>query len=238
MRLTPVPAALLVAAPVLAACGSSSADHHVTTDTTVTQTVTAVKVVNGVGGITVHAGTSSRILVHRVVDYRSDTPPQPGQAIQDGTLVLTANCSNCGITYDLTVPPSIGVTINDSVGTVSVDGLAGPITVTAASGHVQGTRLRAATVSVQASAGAIDLSFSTMPTQVTARSRAGAISVEVPGAPYAIDATVNVGAVHINVANDPTAPHRLALTTNVGTITVNAALVAVAVVASRSPDHR
>jgi hypothetical protein len=44
--------------------------------------------------------------------------------------------------------------------------------------------------------------------------------------------------VHINVANDPTAPHRLTLTTNVGTITVNAAPVAVAVVESRSPDHR
>lgn len=224
MRLTRVLAAVLVAAPALAACASSSvADHHITTDTTVTQTVTAVKVNNGVGGITVHAGTSSDVKIHRVVTYHSDTPPQPGQAIQDGTLVLTANCDHCGIAYDLTVPPSIGVTINNSVGTITIDGVAGPITITAATGRVHGTNLRASTVSVQASAGAIDLAFSAAPTQVTAHSTAGAVSVEVPGGPYAVDARVKVGAVHINIANIPTAANHLTLTADVGAVTVNAA---------------
>ena len=225
MRLTRVLAALVVAAPTLAACTSSSslAHHRITTDATVTQPVTAVKVVNGLGGVAVHAGTSSSILIHRVVDYQSDTPPQPGQAIQNGTLVLTANCGNCGIGYDLTVPSSIGVTINDSLGKITIDGISGPISVSAASGHVQGTNLRAATVDVQASAGAIDLAFSAPPTQVTAHSKAGAVSVEVPGGPYAIDATVKVGAVHVNVPDSPTAANHLTLTADVGAVTVNAA---------------
>lgn len=225
MRLTRVLATLAVAAPTLAACTSSSplADHRITTDTTVTQPVTAVKVVNGVGGVTVHAGTSSRILIHRVIDYHSSTPPQPGQAVQDGTLVLTANCANCGIGYDLTVPSSIGVTINDSLGVIALDGVAGPVSVTSASGQVKGTNLRAAKVDVQTSAGAIDLAFSAAPAQVTAHSKAGAVFVEVPGGPYAVDATVKVGAVHVNVANSPTAANRLTLTADVGAVTVNAA---------------
>ncbi len=225
MRFSRVLAALAVAAPALAACTSSSslAHHRITTDATVTQPVTALKVVNGVGGVTVHAGSSSRILIHRVVDYHSDTPPQPGQVIQNGTLVLTANCSNCGIGYDLTVPSSIGVTINDSLGVITLDGIAGPITVTSASGQVRGTNLRAATVDVQTSAGAIDLAFSAAPTQVTAHSKAGAVSVEVPGGPYAVDATVKVGAVHVNVPESPTAANHLTLTADVGAVTVNAA---------------
>lgn len=226
MRVVPALAAMLLAAPALAACGSSPslpAEHRATIDSTVTQAVTEVKVVNGVGDITVHAGSSASLAIHRVVHYHADTPPRPGEAIQGRTLLLTANCGNCAISYDLTVPASTGVTIDDSVGTINLDGMAGPIVVTAASGHVQGVNLRAATVDVRASAGAVDLSFRAAPTQVTAHSTAGAISVEVPGGPYAVDATATVGAVLVNVVNSPAAANRLKLSADVGAVTVNPA---------------
>lgn len=224
MRIARVLAAVLLPAPLLVACASTSlAAHHTTSDSTVTQAVTAVKVVNGVGGVAVRAGTSPNIGIHRAIDYHGDTPPQPGQAIENGTLVLTANCRSCSIAYDLTVPASVAVTINDSVGTVSLDGLSGPISVTAASGHVRGTNLRSASVDAQAAAGAINLAFSTAPSQVTAHSNAGAVSVEVPRGTYAVDAKVTVGAIHINVANDPSATNHLTLTADVGAVTVNAA---------------
>lgn len=224
MRIARVLAAVLLPVPLLVACTSTSlAVHHTTSDSTVTQTVTAVKVVNGVGGVAVHAGTSPNIGIHRAVDYQGDTPPQPGQAIENGTLVLTANCRSCSIAYDLTVPASVGVTINDSVGTVSLDGLSGPIAVNAASGHVRGTNLHSANVDAQASAGAIDLAFSVAPARVMAHSKAGAVSVEVPAGTYAVDARVTVGAIHINVANNPNAANHLTLTADVGAVTVNAA---------------
>ncbi|GAA1981919.1 DUF4097 family beta strand repeat-containing protein [Catenulispora subtropica] len=199
-------------------------DRHVENDATITEPVRAVRIDNGAGQVTVHRGDASGgIVVRRDIDYHGDRPPTPGQTVTDGTLHLTANCSDCGIAYDVTVPESTSLTVIDGAGEVRVAGLSGPIAIKAAAGHVEGTDLRATAVTVEASAGAVDLAFATAPTTVSAHSHAGEVTVTVPDGAYAVDAKADAGHRSVDVTDSPASPRRLTVWSDAGAVTVQPA---------------
>jgi hypothetical protein len=159
-------------------------------------------------------------VVHRDIDYHSDQPPTPGQSVTTGVLHLMANCDDCGIAYDVTVPASLAVTVVDDAGEVTVAGVAGAIDVTDSAGHVEGRDLRAPSVRVEASAGAVNLAFAAAPTDVTAHSNAGEVTAAVPSGSYAVDAFSKAGARIVDVANDPSAARHVKVSSNAGPVSV------------------
>jgi hypothetical protein len=212
----------------LAATGVSGCsylnDHHAENDATISQQVHALRIDNPAGQVVIHAGDpADGVVVRRDIDYHTDQPPTPGQTVADGVLHLTANCGDCGIAYDVTVPPSLAVTVVDNAGEVTVTGIAGAVDVTASAGHVEGDDLRAPSVRVQASAGAVNLTFAAPPDDVTAHSNAGEVTVAVPSGNYAVDASTNAGARTVNVPNDPSATRRVKVSSNAGAVTVTTA---------------
>jgi len=212
----------------LAAAGLSGCsylnDHHAESDATITQQVHALRIDNPAGQVVIHAGDpAGGIVVRRDIDYHSDQPPTPGQAVTSGVLELTANCGDCGIAYDVTVPPPLAVTVVDNAGEVTVAGVAGAVDVTASAGHVEGRDLRSPSVRVQASAGAVNLTFAAPPDDVTAHSNAGEVTVAVPDGTYAVDASTNAGARTVSVPTDPAAAHHVKVSSNAGAVTVSTA---------------
>lgn len=222
-----VAALALASTAALATVGLSGCsylnDHHVENDATITQQVQALHIDNPAGQVAIHAGdTGGSVVVHRDIDYHSDQPPTPGQSVTAGVLNLTANCGDCGIAYDVTVPAALAVTVIDDGGEVTVSGIAGAIDVTDSAGHVEGRALRAPTVHVQASAGAVNLTFATPPDDVTAHSNAGEVTVAVPDGTYSVDASTKAGARTVNITNDPAATRHLKVSSNAGAVSVTA----------------
>jgi hypothetical protein len=213
--------AVLAVASATSAC-TSGPGHYLTTDAKMTQPIHAVELSSDAGHVNVHSGGAA-ITIHRRTNYHSDQPPHPGQQVRGGTLILTAGCSDCGTDYDVTVPASVALTINDKSGEITLDGMAGAIDVASGAGAVKATGLRSPSVRVRISSGPVELGFSTAPTSVTAHSSAGNVTATVPGGPYNIDASTKAGARHINVSDSPSAPGELTLTSNAGDVTVNAA---------------
>ena len=227
-RTTAKAMALPLAAAALATVGVSGcgylADHHVENDATITRQVQALHIDNPAGQVVIHAGdTGGGVVVHRDIDYHSDQPPTPGQSVTDGVLNLTSNCGNCGIAYDVTVPASVAVTVIDNAGEVTVSGIAGAIDVTDSAGHVEGRDLRAPSVRVEASAGAVNLTFAAPPNDVTAHSDAGEVTVAVPNGTYSVDASTKAGARTVNIPDDPAAARHLTVSSNAGAVSVTSA---------------
>jgi hypothetical protein len=194
-----------------------------TDNSTVTQPVSTIALNNGAGAVSVHTGGNA-IVIDRRINYRSGTKPAPGQELHDGTLTLTAGCSECGIQYDLIVPPSVGLKIVDDAGNVAIDGVAGQVSVTAQEGAVTATSLGSSVVRTYDAAGAIQLSFAHPPRLVNAHSEAGAVAVTVPGGSYYnVDATATAGQKTINVPTSPTAPSTLILSSLAGNVRVGKA---------------
>jgi hypothetical protein len=224
-NLTKIATMTAACAVALAAVGVSGCsylnDHHVENDATITQPVQVLRIDNPAGQVVIHAGdTGGGVVVHRDVDYHSDQPPTPGQTVTAGVLHLTANCDDCGIAYDVTVPASLAVTVTDDAGEVTVTGVAGAIDVTDSAGHVEGRDLRAPSVRVEASAGAVDLTFAAPPTDVIAHSNAGEVTVAVPSGSYTVDASSKAGARTVNVPNDPSAARHVKVSSNAGAVSV------------------
>jgi hypothetical protein len=196
-------------------------DHHAENDATITQQVHALHIDNGAGQVVIHAGDpAGGVVVHRDIDYHTDQPPAPGQSVIAGVLNLTSGCDDRGIAYDVTVPSSLAVTVIDDAGQVTVTGVDGAIDITDSAGEVEGHDLRAPSVRVKASAGAVNLTFAAPPDEVTAHSNAGEVTVAVPSGTYAVDASSNAGARTVDVANDPAATRHVTVSSNAGAVTV------------------
>lgn len=219
---------VLTCAAAVMAVGASGCgylnDHHVENDATITEQVRTLHIDNPAGQVVIHAGDAAGgVVVHRDIDYHTDHPPTPGQVVTAGVLILTSGCGDCGIAYDVTVPPSLAVTVIDGAGEVTVAGVAGAVDVTASAGHVEGKDLRSPSVHVEDSAGAVNLTFAAPPDDVVAHSNAGEVTVAVPGGTYAVDASTKAGARTVDVANDASAARHLKVSSNAGAVMVTSA---------------
>jgi Toastrack DUF4097 len=126
-------AAALTAAAVVAALAVTGCRFEVnmgprarsiTDDANVNGPLTAVQLAAGDGDISIHAGSGAGAAIHRTIHYGGKTKPQPSQQVTDGVLTFLKGCTDCSVDYDLTVPASIRVRIQNGSGSIRVADIA------------------------------------------------------------------------------------------------------------------
>lgn len=112
------------------------------------------------------------------------------------------------------------VSVVSSVGDVVVSGTSGRLQVVADNGNVWATGLRANTVNVMATQGAIDVTCVQLTDSLDAVSQTGSISIELPDQAYDVDVYSEEGETNIGVETSETADVRVVATTVEGDIDI------------------
>jgi hypothetical protein len=229
MRQQPIVALKIVlltaSALAVAGCGTSTTTKQNTY--TITEPVTSLKVDNPVGNTQIEGTDATTVSVTEQLSYTGSSP-QTSHPITGGQLTLSYTCPsgvvnvNCSVTYVVKMPRRIAVQIDDKVGSTTLTGLAGELTLTSDTGNIDATGLTSGAVSARANAGTITLRFTTPPTTVDARAQVGSVKLRLPaGTAYAVDAGSQVGNAEVTVQRDPGSAHRVTAQSQVGSVNVN-----------------
>ncbi|MFE9450754.1 DUF4097 domain-containing protein [Streptomyces sp. NPDC006739] len=237
--------ALAVAASAALAVGGLSAcsalgQKTFEDDSALSQKVTSIHLDSKDGGVKVEASANtSKVLVHRKVDYRGDKPSGTSFHVENGVLTLLGCGKDCGIEYDVKVPaglPVTGGTSNgdltlDDVGTVNVhttngeiavNGASGPVKLRTSNGEVRVKGVKGGGIDTQTSNGAVTIETAT-PQNIKGRTTNGSLTVTAPAAKYQITADTSSGSKKVAFENDPSGTYRLDLSTTNGDLTVKSA---------------
>lgn len=215
---------------------------HDTTSYSVRGHVRALVVTAHVGDVQVVGGRTRTVFVvqHLVFD---GVVPTTRHRLTAGTLSLTSHCpagEACSVSYAVTVPEATVVRVSDDVGTVRLSALAGqvsvtvdagwielsslsgPVEATARAGSITSKHMSSSRVSLRASAGEIDVTFSAPPTAIVATTDIGAIILRVPNnVQYNVSASATaVGRVAVTVNQSTAATRTITASTKVGSITI------------------
>ena len=111
-----------------------------TTDTTIREPAPAVDVSVDTGNVSVSAGATDFIKVHRTVRY-SFRKPTLSKTVRNGALRLRGHCpgltfTSCRVSYNVTVPPTEDVAVHASAGSVRVRGVVGKVDLQTSAGSV------------------------------------------------------------------------------------------------------
>ena len=214
-----------------------------TTDTTIREPAPAVDVSVDTGNVSVSAGATDFIKVHRTVRY-SFRKPTLSKTVRNGALRLRGHCpgltfTSCRVSYNVTVPPTEDVAVHASAGSVRVRGVVGkvdlqtsagsvdvgstqgPLRLSTSAGSISGIFLRSPTVRASTSAGSVKLRFTSAPESLTVSTSAGSVDVEVPDEVYRVDAHASAGSAHVEVRTDPDATRRITASTSAGSIRIH-----------------
>ncbi|MFJ8473333.1 DUF4097 family beta strand repeat-containing protein [Kitasatospora sp. NPDC094011] len=223
-----------LAAGVLTACdpvGTSLSD-----DATVPDRVTAVKLDNSAGDVTVTGKSGAdKVSVHRKITYHSGKPG--GTTRVDGGVLVLGGCGhNCSVDYTVELPAGLPisggtsaggihltqvgeVSVHTDAGDISVDQAAGSVDVRTNNGEIKGTSLKGDRVQAKTDNGGINLTPGKAQ-DIKATTSNGEIHVTVPTGSYHVSAGTDIGEKHIGVQNDPNGKFKLDLGTDIGDITV------------------
>jgi len=196
--------------------------------------ITAVRIDNDSGAITVTGGTGAPTL-ERTLRYRGSAPSGPTHRIEGGTLVLGGCGYNCGVDYVLRVPAGLPVSGRTSAGAISLTEV-GKVDVETSSGAIElsgtdavrahtsngaitGRGLRGGGIDATTSNGRIELTLAAAQ-DVRATTSNGAIDLTVPGGGYRVRTETTNGSQDVRVPNDPAGAHTLELVTSNGSVTV------------------
>lgn len=219
----------------LAACDAVDGKTFVD-DVPLTGTVSAVRLENGSGGVTVNGNTSGKLALHREVEYRGERPAGPTHRVENGVLILGGCGERCTARYTVDVPASIPVSgevssgavnlamvgsvkVTTSSGRIEMNGVDGTVEVETSNGRITGENIEGGPVQARTSNGDITLS-PTSPMTVQAQTSNGAITLTVPPADYQVTVESNNGDKNIGVPSNPAGPYKLVLTTSNGDIVV------------------
>lgn len=233
-----------MAAITLAGCSAGVGGlQHRTKNYSVSGQVQTLSVNAYVGGVHVIGGDSARVSVTEHISFRHTAPVTTHRAAA-GTLTLDSNCpaqDACSVGYDITVPRSMTVRVNDNVGTISLESLsgqvmahsdAGNIDMASVSGAIEVTghagsilgRTLSARVNLRMSAGRIEVTFSAAPATIAATVAVGSITLRVPRkVPYAVDASTSVGSTSVSVNRSAASPHAIMARVTTGSVTIEPA---------------
>jgi DUF4097 and DUF4098 domain-containing protein YvlB len=211
-------------------CGPTNGTAGSHNDYTITDRVTSLAIDNPVGNTRIEGTDATTVSVTEQLRYTGN-PPQTRHEITDGQLTLSYTCpaevtnvdgDACSVTYLVKVPRRLAVRINGQVGTATLTGLAGPLTLASSTGSINATELTSPAVKAVASAGVITLTFAAPPTTVDARTQVGSVRVGLPAdMAYVVDARSQVGSVGITVRQDSSSRHHIRAHSQVGTVTVD-----------------
>ena len=130
------------------------------------------------------------------------------------TLHLDYACaagSPCTEDYRLSLPAGTAVVLSQPSGHVIVNGLAGPLTITAASVDVSASGLRSPSLDASITSGHVSATFTRVPRRVSLALTSAQATVRVPGASpgYQVSQQVVSGYVHVGVAQAASSPYQV-----------------------------
>ena len=149
-------------------------------------------------------------------------PPQRDSSVNRATQVLRlsyrcAAGSPCTGNYRLAVPAGTAVILSQPSGRVILDGLAGPLRITAANVNVTATGLRSPALAATITSGQLTASFATAPQQVSVALSSAQASLQLPGnVPYAVSTQVTSGNVQVGVPQSASSGHTVTVRVNNG----------------------
>jgi DUF4097 and DUF4098 domain-containing protein YvlB len=230
MRALPVMALgvvlLTATAPAIAGCSTRIGSTTAQNSYTITEPVTSLKIDNPVGNTQIEGTDTNTISVTEQLHYTGN-PPQTSYPITGGQLTLSYTCpgvfdvNSCSVTYVVKVPRQLAIQIDDNVGSTTLAGLAGQLTLTSSAGNIDATGLTSTMVTAHANAGTITLGFAAPPTTVDAQAQVGSITIRLPaGTAYAVDTGSQVGTAEVTVQRDPASPHRITAHSQVGSVSI------------------
>ncbi|MDR7278593.1 DUF4097 family beta strand repeat-containing protein [Catenuloplanes atrovinosus] len=223
--------------------------------TTETVGITEVRIVGGDGGdVIVTTADRTDTQVDRVVHYSTATAPDTAYRIEGTALVIDADCGpQCGVDYTVSAPRGVRVTgrsdsgdvrltgvgavdLKVDSGSLTADGVSGPVRVESDSGDVRlanvtgTTDLRvqsgtlegrglAGTVTAAVESGDADLALAA-PASVTVTVDSGDLTLRVPDGKYRVRTAADSGQVDVGIDNDPAATAVLDLRADSGDLNV------------------
>jgi hypothetical protein len=220
-------ALLTTSALAVAGCGTRIGTTTSRNTYTITEPVTSLKIDNPVGNTQIEGSDTNTISVTEELSY-SGNPPQTSYPITGGGhLTLSYTCpgvfdvNSCSVTYLVKVPRRLAVQVDGKVGSTTLTGLAGQLTLSSSTGNINATGLTSATVTARANAGTITLGFTAPPTTVDAQAEVGSVTVRLPAdTTYAIDTGNQIGVADVKVQRDPGSGHRITVHSQVGSVSV------------------
>jgi hypothetical protein len=143
-----------------------------------------------------------------------------------GVLEVRGQCPrdshrSCTVSFTVLLPRALPVQVNDALGTVRVDDLSGPVTVTDALGEIDGVGLTSPRASLTDDLGNISVAFTAPPAHLIASGQDGNVTVSVPTtAVYRVTAQAQLGSATVSVPTSPHAVHVINASSQLGNVTV------------------
>lgn len=190
--------------------------------------VGALTVAGGSSDVEIRGGgTPGSVVVHRHLSWGPGSgTPTPKESWDGSTLTIGAECGGllgwCSVDYVITVPDSTDVSVDVESGDITVGGGLGGVRLTAGSGDIDATSLRASRVTAETTSGDVDLALESAATPVDVRTGSGDATVRLPrGTTYAVDAVPGSGDRDVRVSTDPGSSSTLQVRTGSGDIEVD-----------------
>ena len=178
--------------------------------------------------ITLVADATDQIVVESsvrrgIVDPGAVASMRGDELVLDGSCVARALPSLCLVTLTVHVPRDLALEGSLDDGTLTADGLVGPVSLTIADGRVDLRNMDADTVDLRTVDGSIDLSLARVPQSVRVHTSDGSASVclpdESPG--YSVPERTADGSIRVGVTDDPRSSRPMDLSTSDGSIRVD-----------------
>jgi hypothetical protein len=190
----------------------------------VSSAVTGLVVQGSVGTVGITGGDRRTVSITAHLVYRGAAAVIT-RRVTGGVLDLGYRCParsrDCGVSFDVTVPRDLGVTVRWDVGQIRLDGLAGPITARTDVGRIQAIGLSGPRIRLSTGTGTVSAGFTAPPREAVVTSGVGSVTIHVPaGAEYQVDASTRVGSVRVAVPRAAGSGHVIEATTGAGSVTV------------------
>jgi hypothetical protein len=190
----------------------------------VNQAVTGLVVRGSVGAVSITGADRSTVAITAHLAYRGSAPVIT-RGVTHGLLNLGYRClsgsRDCGVSFHLTVPRALAVTVRWGIGEIRLGGLTGPVFVHTAIGQIQASGVSGPVIRLYTGTGMISVGCTAPPRLLVASSGVGAVAIRVPvTVGYRVTATTQVGSVRVTVPQAATSGHEIRAATGPGTVTI------------------
>lgn len=229
-----IAAGVAVVLIVIAVAWHSSSSHSAISATNAQYAAGGVSTVelDGINGaLTVGVGNSSQIsATAQPVDGRG----APGLSFHwnSATHILALECSESdnsttatcpATTYAVLVPAHVGVRLREMSGQATLDGLSGPVSITASSTDTTVRGLRSADFTAAITSGTLDASFATAPAHVSVSVISAQASLQLPAdVSYDVRQQTVSADIQIGVPRSSTSAHVVQVSATSGEISLGA----------------
>jgi hypothetical protein len=193
-------------------------------------TVTAALTEDNTAGGSSSAPPATGSVVVTATRHFSGTAPAISSKVVAGVLEVTGQCPttsnrrrrrNCTVSFVVRLPRALPVQVSDDLGTVRLENLSGPVTVTAALGDIDGLGLTSSSTNLSDDLGNISVAFTAPPAHLVASDQDGNVTVHVPTTTsYQATARSGLGTATVSVPTSPSAIHVIRASTQLGNVTV------------------